>query len=58
MLLSENSNAKGIAADAVLAAIANADSITVKRTALHNTSDHSAVADLLVQALEAAADIE
>jgi len=55
-LLSQNSNAKGIAADAVLAAIAYADAITVQRTGLHNTSDHSALADLLVQALGAAAD--
>lgn len=55
-LVSANANAKGVAADAVLAAIAYADAITVQRTGLHNTSDHDALADLLVRALGAAAD--
>ena len=54
--LDASGNAKGVAADAVLAAIAYADAITVQRTGLHNTTDHGALPDLVVQALGAAAD--
>lgn len=55
-LLGANANAKGVAADAVLAAIAYADALTVQRTGLHNTSDHGVVADFVIQALGASAD--
>jgi hypothetical protein len=50
-LLEHRANAKGIAADAVLAAIAYGDAITVQRTNVHNTKDHSALPGLILTAL-------
>lgn len=50
-LLDEGTNAKGIAADAVLAAIAFADAVTVQRLNQHNVADHSALPDLVQRAL-------
>jgi hypothetical protein len=50
-LLEDRANAKGIAADAVLAAIAYGDAITVQRSNLHNAKDHSALPALILTAL-------
>jgi hypothetical protein len=50
-LLEDNTNAKGIAADAVLAAIAFGDAITVQRLGVHNAQDHGQLPDLVERAL-------
>lgn len=50
-LLDEGANAKGVAADAVLAAIAYGDALTVQRLGLHNVDDHRALPDLVHRAL-------
>lgn len=50
-LLEPGMNAKGIAADAVLAAIAYGDAITVQRLNQSNTQDHSALPTLVTRAL-------
>jgi hypothetical protein len=51
VLLEPEANAKGIAADAVLAAIAYGDAITVQRLSQHNTQDHGMLPDLVARAL-------
>jgi len=50
-LLEPEANAKGVAADAVLAAIAYGDAITVQRLQQHNTQDHGALSKLVTRAL-------
>ena len=50
-LLEAGANAKGIAADAVLAAIAYGDAITVQRLGEHNVNDHAGLPDLVRRAL-------
>lgn len=49
-------NAKGIAADAVLAAIAYGDAITVQRLNRHNTQDHGTLPAFVQQAIGKRAD--
>jgi len=51
VLLNEGANAKGVAADAVLAAIAYGDAVTVQRLGQHNADDHGALPDLVKRAL-------
>jgi hypothetical protein len=55
-LLEDRANAKGIAADAILAAISYGDAITVQRINLHNAKDHSALPGLITTALGKDAD--
>lgn len=50
-LLETGANAKGIAADAVLAAIGFGDAITVQRLGEHNADDHAMLPRLLERAL-------
>lgn len=50
-LLDDGTNAKGIAADAVLAGIAFGDAITVQRLGQHNVHDHGTLPDLVQRAL-------
>lgn len=50
-LLEAGANAKGVAADAVLAAIAYGDAITVQRLNQHNAQDHGTLPKLVVRAL-------
>lgn len=51
VLLKENANAKGVAADAVLAAIGYGDAITVQRLNQYNVDDHGVLPDLIERAL-------
>lgn len=51
VLLLDGENAKGIAADAVLAAIAYGDALTVQRLGQRNVQDHGALPDLVKRAL-------
>lgn len=51
VLLGENANAKGIAADAVLAAIGYGDAITVQRLGEHNAADHAMLPRLVERSL-------
>lgn len=55
-LLADRANAKGIAADAILAAIGYGDAITVQRINSHNAKDHSALPGLITAALGKDAD--
>ncbi len=50
-LLEAGANAKGVAADAVLAAIAYGDAITVQRLNQHNAQDHGTLPKLVARAL-------
>ena len=50
-LLEDGANAKGVASDAVLAAVAYGDAVTVQRLAQHNTQDHSGLPKLVERAL-------
>jgi hypothetical protein len=54
--LEPGASAKGIAADAVLAAIAYGDALTVQRLQRHNTQDHGSLPVLVAQALGKRAD--
>lgn len=56
VLLETAANAKGVASDAVLAAIAFGDAITVQRLGQHNTTDHGALPKLVQIALGKDAD--
>ncbi len=51
VLLEDRGNAKGIAADAVLAAIGYGDALTVQRSNVHNANDHGALPKLVATAL-------
>jgi hypothetical protein len=50
-LLEAGANAKGVAADAVLAAIAYGDAITAQRLNQHNAQDHGTLPTLVARAL-------
>lgn len=54
--LKPHANAKGVAADAVLAAIGYGDAITVQRLNQHNVDDHGMLPDLIKRALGKDAD--
>jgi hypothetical protein len=51
VLLKDGANAKGVAADAVLAAIGYGDAITVQRLNRHNIEDHGMLPVFIEQAL-------
>lgn len=55
-LLEDGANAKGVAADAVLAAVGFGDAITVQRLNRHNVDDHGMLPELIERALGKEAD--